>query len=371
MECSREGGIIAPDNSLRTADTLLKLVTNTSDNNDELKRLLVERRLQRATLALADANGLYYAAALRIMQLGVQLVDTERWDAELRNIQEIRNAISTLNTVATEHDIQYILIKEYRVVPNVARDVDIFIHEHDRKRLTEALGTCGFAILHDNPAETSLHARGSRRIDAYARIRYLGKDFIQQDLLWDFRVIHSTHGVAHPGLSPTLTLLLNSIHGLLGHPYLTLLDYLDFLELIENLGNVDDCRDLANKAGWQGLFDEWLQKLGRLREGMAKDGYSAGFPARNGALFTLRCVSQINDMKSGSRLKLTVLLNSIWDDFIYLAEKSGMARVIKSSAAASGVANQVGHHLREMRGDAKRSDSNNREEDSGTDYGGL
>lgn len=351
-----------PSSHLGIAGVLFNLVTKASDNARVLQGLLMDRRFQRLTLALADANGLYYAAAQQIKQMNVPLFDTERWNLELENIVEIKKSIATLNSVTNNSDLRYILIKEYRAIPNVARDVDILIHEDDRNRLIEELNPFGFSILHNNPAEISLEGMASRRIDMYTGIRYFGKDFIREELLWDACEMHSSHDVLHPGLSPPLNLLVNSIHGIFGHPYLTLLDYLDISDLMRDPGNLDCCRRMAAEAGWLDLLEEWFRRINDLQVRVGALGKRVKFPMRNGIFLTLRNASQIEGMKMSPGVRLTLISNLLWDDTIYVAEKSGIYRALKSSKIASGMANRVGHSLRQMRGDTKYGNTSKNEE---------
>jgi len=332
---------------------ILDFIDESQNNRSEFVPILSNSRFQETLLNYADINGLYYAVAQTIKQLGIPLLKPERFSLELKQIAEIKTTIEILNSISSEYGVKYILIKDINNVQNVARDVDILIHKADWDIMKNALFERGFTIIHDNPAEISFEARGCRRVDIYNGISYFHKDFIRSNRLWGSIEIHTTHGVSHPGLSCSLSLLVNSIHGIFGHPYLSLLDYISFLRSISDKTIVDNSIKIANELGWSRLFERWIERIQVFNDRIEKQGRFLRFPVRNGISFTLDCVTMIEDIDFASRAKFAMAINLIWDDLLFVANKSGIGPRFKSSMILPIMTNRLGHSLRLLRGDSK------------------
>ncbi len=324
-------------------------------NKSDLNYLKENRKALDRTIAVARANGLYFPFVKELIRIGGRLSSQEelRWTSELQSRSEFQSTIALLNEISRRTGIEYILIKNSSVIENVPRDVDILVREQDFGQFIELLTRHGLKLVSKNIAEISLRKPGLMRIDIYARIHYLGRDFLDERLLWESRANSSTHGIVHPSLAPEAAYLLHSIHGLLGHGGITLLDFLELNGLESRIQDPALCREKAAAFGWGEMFDLWTDKIHSLQKRVYEEHLPVSFPLRLGRHFILKCVSSLDGHSMKRRERLVLGLSLFWDDLIHFSESSGLATILRRSELATGVTNSLGHRVRAMRGDRK------------------
>lgn len=325
---------------------------------DHLPVLKKNGEVLKAAIALARANALYFPFMNRLIRSGVGLPPRERepWARELEAALEFKRTIEVLNEVSRNSGIPYTLIKNGGIIEHVPRDVDILVRPDDRNQFIELLAEHGLNLIHDARSETTLARSGLMKIDVYARIHYLGRDFLGENFLWDSRLKASTHGISHPALNPEASYTLDLIHGLMGHGGITLLDFLDLRGLRRQMKNPGACRAEALAFGWQGAFDLCTAELDTLARIAYEDRAAIDFPFRYGRQFIMRCVNSLDGDSLTPHQRLALDLSLLWDEVVDFSETSGLATILRRSETVFRIANSLGHQLRSMRGDWKGSD---------------
>ena len=324
-------------------------------NGSDVPRLPRDSRVLAAALRLAEANGLSYCLLRFLTRSGIAFPSSEaaHWATVLETREKFLRTITFLNEVAERFSVDYVMIKDCSTVDHVPKDVDVLVREDERSRFVQALRECGLDIVHDDLAETSLQGSDLLRIDVYARIRYLGRDFLDTRFLWGSRRAATTYGIDHPGLGPEAAYLLNSVHGLFGHGSLTLLDFLDLMNLQARVTGPSRCRSQAHACGWAGAFDMLTSHYQELRGQLRNESKALAFPHRFGTGFILRCVSSLDAPSLGARERAAFGASLLWDDLIFLFETSGLAEGLARSPVGTRLGNAMGHRLRAARGDRK------------------
>ena len=334
---------------------LLAAAGAVSAKGSDVPRLPRDARALAVALRLAEANGLYYCLLRFLTRSGIAVPSSEsaRWATVLKTRERFLQTITFLNDVAERFGIDYIIIKNCSTVDHVPRDVDVLVREDERSRFMQALRESGLDIVHDDLAETSLQGNGLLRIDVYARIRYLGRDFLDGRFLWESQRAATTYGIDHPGLGPEAAYLLNSVHRLFGYGSITLLDFLDLMNLEARLDKPSWCRSQAQACGWARTYDMLTAHFQELGDRLRNESKALAFPHRFGTSFVLRCVSNLDALSLGARERAAFGISLLWDDLIFLFETSGLAEGLRRSPMSARLGNAMGHRLRSARGDRK------------------
>lgn len=314
-------------------------------------------RQAAASALLADRNGLYYPFLTAWIARGGRVPHGQeaRWREEQRNRDRLQATLVTLNRASARSRVEYAVIKGASILDPVYRDVDVLVRDEEREPFLAALGEEGFVTVSEDEAEFSLAAPERLRVDLYSRIHYLGRDFLPVGELFTSLERMRSQGIEHPCLSPESSFLMNSIHGLLGHSAVSLMDFLDLVALRRQIGDLSRVRARAARAGWGVMFDRWLDHLGDLERRVYQEHRAVTFPARHGHRFILDCVDSLDGRPLSARELRVLGLTLLWDDLIYYTEDAGLDRPLKESRLASRLGNVVGHQLRILRGDSKSS----------------
>lgn len=312
-------------------------------------------RTVRVAFETARPNGLFYAMASRWTAQGRALpreADAP-WREAMQQREAFRRTVEDLNRAASVSRREYCMIKDYRAVENVPRDVDVLVREADQPAFLAALQSDGFRFASRDEAEVSLSKPGGLRVDVYGKIHYLRRDFLDPEYLFSMRRDCISHGVAHPGLAPEAAYLLNSAHGLFGHAELTLLDFLDFRKLRAEIRDAAAVKGVASHRGWGRVLERWEGHLLDLERRVYEQREPVRFPLRNGRRFLLDCVGQLDGAPLARQDRRALSLSLVWDQLIFVAETAGLAKLLRRSALASLASNTAGHRLRLLRGDRK------------------
>jgi hypothetical protein len=310
------------------------------------------RGLLRAA-EFADRNGVYYPFMKNWIAAGHQVPQTHRgrWAREQSTREALVRTLQLLKRVAQRTHTEYTVIKDCAVPDAVPRDVDVLVPPEMHEAFLEGLADEGLVAVFDNEAEHSFAGPDTMRVDVYNRIHYLGREFLPLEFLRFSRVSKETHGVVHPGLDPSASFLVNSIHGLLGHAAISLLDFLDLCALRDTQGDLAQTRARAEAEGWGRCFDRWVEHVDVLRARVFDEHEAVRFPVRHGHRLVRECLSGIDGGLPGRRGLLDLSL--LWDDLVFYSDDSGLTDGLRRSRIATAVANAAGHRLRILRGDRK------------------
>ena len=309
-------------------------------------------------LRLARANGLFLAFGRGLATAGHELPRDHAapWTEELAARGAYERTFELLEATSRGSGVPFSVIKNIWTVEHVPRDVDIFVRDTDLRAFLGALRTNGCEVLYDDDAEISVLAHGRLRIDVYTRIHYLGRDFLSEEALAESRTTEMLNGLRVPTVRADIAYALNSIHSLLGHGALTLLDLIDLRALEARIGDLSSARAHAERFGWSRTFDAWTAHLERLGVRFFQNGRPPAFPLRHGRRFIRRAVSLLDGTPLDLRERIALQASLLWDDVVFASEGAGFGETVRRSPVATGVANAAGHRLRTLRGDRKRSE---------------
>ena len=319
-------------NNVDPMKIVLSVVDLEYQNNIQLEEIVKNRDLLKVAVKLAERNGLYYCFILRLKELNIDslFLDEERWNLENQKLSELKETIKLLNKVLNDSGIDYILIKSCNTIPHIPRDVDVFVHKGEKRKIIEALGNNGMKCVRSDIAQTTLKKEKYLETDIYTGIRYFGVEFLDESLLWNSNVKSKIFGIEYPGLNEEADLLLTLIHSLFGHRVITLLDFLHIKSLRDNIRDIDLCRKYAYEKGWGAVFDLVLNELDSLHRRIYKEGEIIHFPHMFGTNFILKCVSMVDGLYINKSNKIFLRISLILDKVIYRLKDSVLYNLLKS-----------------------------------------
>ena len=319
-------------NKLNPMKILLSVIDPEYPNDIHVEEIVKDRVLLKSAIKLAEKNGLYYCFVLRLKELNIDLsfLEQERWDKENQKLSELKETIMLLNKVSNDYGIDYILIKTCNTIPHIPRDVDIFVHKGEKRKIIEALGNNGMKCVRSDVAQTTLKKEKYLETDIYMGIHYFGVEFLAEGFLWNSNVKSKIFGMEYPGLNEEADFLLTLIHSLFGHRVITLLDFLHIKSLRDNIRDIDLCRKYAYEKGWGSVFDLILNELDTLRRRIYKEGELIHFPHLLGTSFILKCVSMVDGLYINKSNKIFLRVSLILDKVIYRLKDSVLYNLLKS-----------------------------------------
>lgn len=319
-------------NNVDPMKVVLSVVDLEYQNNIQLEEIVKNRDLLKSAVKLAERNGLYYYFILRLKELNIDLsfLGEERWDKENQKLSELKETIMLLNKVSKDYGIDYILIKACNTIPHIPRDVDIFVHKEEKRKIIEALGNNGMNCVRSDIAQTTLKKEKYLETDIYTGIRYFAVEFLDENFLWKSNVKSKIFGMEYPGLNGEADFLLTLIHSLFGHRVITLLDFLHIKSLRDNTRDIDLCRKYAYEKGWGSVFDLVLNELDSLHRRIYKEGELIHFPHLFGTNFILKCVSMVDGLYINKANKMFLRISLILDKVIYRLKDSVLYNLLKS-----------------------------------------
>ena len=318
--------------NLDSMKILLSVIDLEYPSDIHLEEIAKDRALLKSTIKLAERNGLYYYFSLRLKELNIDLsfLEEERWNPKNQKLSELKETIMLLNKVSNDCGIDYILIKSCNTIPHIPRDVDIFVHKGEKRKIIEALGNNGMKCVRSDIAQTTLKKEKYLETDIYTGIRYFGVEFLDESFLWNSNVKSKLFGMEYPGLNAEADFLLTVIHSLFGHRVITLLDFLHIKSLRDNIRDIDLCRKYAYEKGWGSVFDLVLNELDTLHRRIYKEGEIIDFPYLFGTSFILKCVSIVDGLYMSTSNKIFLRISLILDKVIYRLKDSVLYNLLKS-----------------------------------------
>ena len=319
-------------NKLEPMKILLSVIDPGYPDDIPVEELVKNKDLLKSVVKLAERNGLYYCFILRLKELNIDssFLEEERWNQENQKLSELKETIMLLNKVSNDYGMDHILIKSCNTIPHIPRDVDIFVHKGEKRKIIEALGNNGMKCVHSDIAQTTLKKEKYLETDIYTGIRYFGVDFLDESFLWNSNVKSKIFGIEYPGLNAEADFLLTLIHSLFGHRVITLLDFLHIKSLRDNLRDIDLCRKYAYEKGWGAVFDLVLNELDSLHRRIYKEGEVIRFPYLLGTKFILKCVSMVDGLYINKSNKIFLRISLILDKVIYRLKDSVLYNLLKS-----------------------------------------
>ena len=334
----------------------LKRILSVVNSNSYFQRreFLNNKNEFNSAINFAERNGLYFLFVDKIMDFGLKLpfLNKEKWQTEVERQEKLINTIHFLNRIKRQGNADYVLIKSFNTLPNVPKDIDIFVKKDERQKLLDILEKEGMIYVQSSIAETKLKGK-YLNIDIYTEINYLGVDFIDVDFIYRSITENEIFGLKYCGLNYEADFLLTIIHGLFGHRRFTLLDFLHINNLMHYI-NLDFCRDYAEKKGWGKVFDLIISEIESINKKLyyEKIDNNIDFPYLFSETFILDSVSKLeqNDVKINT---FFLLINLIFDRITFELVNSPLYTIFESNEFIKASINSFSSFLKRKRGDKK------------------
>lgn len=342
-------------NKLNPMKIVLSVVDPEYPNDVHVEEIARDRTILKKAIKLSERNGLYYYFIYRLKEMGVDLPSLEenRWKEENKKLSGFKETITLLNNISKDYGIDYILIKACTTLPHTPRDVDIFVHKEDKRKIVKALEDKGMKCTHSDDVDTTLTKGEYLKVDIYTGLCYFTVDFIDGEFLWDSCVVDKMFGIDYPGLNNEVNFLVMLVHSLFGHRSMSLLDFLHMKALVDNIQDMDFCRNYAYEKGWGSAFDLALRKVESIHERIYKEGEVVYFPYLFDREFVLQCISGIEGLDIRGFNKIFLRVSFIQDRVIYELKDTFIYNLLKSFEPARKLYGSVGYFIRNMRGDKK------------------
>ena len=319
-------------NKLDPMKILLSVIDPEYPNDIHVEEIVNNLDLLKAAMKLAEKNGLYYYFILRLKELNIDspFLEEDRWNKENQKLSELKETVMLLNKVSNDYGIDYILIKSCNTIPHIPRDVDVFVHKGEKRKIIQALENNGMNCVRSDIAQTTLKKGKHLETDIYTGIHYFAVEFIDESFLLKSSIKSKIFGVEYPGLTEEADLLLTLIHSLFGHRVITLLDFLHIKTLKDNIRDIDLCRKYAYEKGWGYVFDFVLNELDTLHRRIYKEGEIIDFPYMFGTNFILKCVSMIDGLYISSINKLFLHISLFLDIIVQKSKDTILYELLRS-----------------------------------------
>jgi len=316
------------------------------------EELVGNDRLLNSVIRIAEKNGLYYSFISKLKEHGLVLNNQQehRWNEEKQRLLELKKTIALLDEVATNGDIEYVIIKACNSIPHVPRDIDIFVRKEDRMKMIEALENKGMNCVQLGIAETSLKGE-YMKVDIYTEICYIGVNFIDDEFLLQSSFKDEFFGVKYSGLNNEANLLLLLVHSLFGHRSISLLDFVHIKHIREST-DVDKCKRYALKMGWEPVFDLVLNDIDVIQKRFYS-GLDIPFPHLFGRGFVWNCIYGIRGLNLDLQNRIFFHITLVQDRIIYELKDTPIYDLIKSYEPTRNLINSLTAFIKSKRGDKK------------------
>ena len=269
---------------------------------------------------MAKENGLLYSFSKNALTYEVlpRQVLLRINEEEKLNFFKLQKSLRFVNCILNEKNIDFLYIKLFRNIDYAPRDVDILVKRGQTPAVLSAFKDRGLIVRKSGGVETKCTLPGLLNIDFYEGFEYLSTDFIDQQLLWanPRRVrICSTECLIPNLVADYLTLI---IHSLLGHRFISMLDFLYAKSFFNNNGVIKDLAYKANQNGWNYPFLTTVSLLKEVYNNLySKPSHykSYNFPYPFQPKFILSAFNGFASMSE--KRKLSFILSSFVDKLYY------------------------------------------------------
>jgi len=209
-------------------------------------------------LRIAEENGLLYHFSKKLLEDGGELPNELLKNIlrqEEENLVKLKKTLHFVSSLFREEDLDFIFIKLYRGKPYVPRDVDVLVKRAQNQRIVSELKKRNVTVRTFYGVETQFEKEDLLDVDLYQGFYYLSLPFLEAEFLWrDTRTVNIC-GVECPIPGNDADFLSLLIHALLGHRYLSLLDFLYSKSLLLNGSlNIDELVYHTKQLGWSDAF---------------------------------------------------------------------------------------------------------------------
>lgn len=345
----------------RTSESLLLLLQyvdkgfRSKRNLAELKN--IERVLPEA-MSIAKENGLLYYFSQELTKNGVEFPEEFGYEIakEERKLLIFKRTLTTMKQVFESAGLDLMFIKLYRGVPYVPRDIDILVRSDQLQQLALTMRRAGFTVRSFQGVENECRKEGLLKIDLYQDFRYLSVRFMDQEFLWKNPRKVDIFGVecSIPSLAADFISL--SVHDLLGHRYLSFLDFLYADELVnDDLVDPDEAIEQPKKYQWENAFYYFTSLIKELHVALHSESFDVSFPFGFSAKHLLTAFGSFAHQDVSEQRKLVFIFSTLVDRVLF--HYTLFSRSTSTELSQGIRSNLLGplHRMRHWVGDSKLS----------------
>jgi len=247
-------------------------------------------------------------------------------------------------------------IKLYRGIPYTPRDVDILVRKEQSRQIFSALEKRNMVLKRFNGVETQFEEEGLLKVDLYQGFHYLSLDFSDDEFLWKDPRTVSICGVECLIPSYEADFLSLIIHALLGHRYLSLLDFLYAKSLLNRKLNLDESLRQAKKYGWSSAFLAIVSAIQNIHQAVysgANITKLISFPYTFSPRFILKAFQGFADMPISAKTKFTFILSTIIDSVFHEYQMIQRSTSFEAPNEVKKAVMRIIHKVRGLSGDYK------------------
>jgi hypothetical protein len=286
-------------------------------------------------------------------ELGIPLSASlnNRWNVEKNRALEFRHALSLITLSSHKGGYEYIFIKNCNSIPNIPRDIDIYIKSKDQEKIMALLATKGMKNVQKSVTETAMKG-DLMRVDFYTSICYVGITFFDDALLWNSRVLATDQDLQYIDLTNETNFLVMLVHSIFGHRSMSLLDFLH-MGNIRPFINIGECREKASQKGWGLMVDLALATFDGLYETIYSKRTVVLFPFLFDSDFVIHCINKIDDLTVEYSQKLALHVTLFQDKLIFLMKDTRLYLLLKNFEPVRNMINTTTAYIKSGRRDKK------------------
>jgi len=312
-------------------------------------------------IAIARENGLLYYFSKRVIEEGKfsnepfkKIVEQEE-----KNLIKLKKTLHFINSLFEREGLDFMFIKLYRGIPYAPRDVDILVRKEQSHQIFAALKRRNITLKRFNGVETQFKEEGLLKVDLYQGFYYLSLDFLDGEFLWkDSRTVNVS-GVDCLIPSYEADFLSLIIHAILGHRYLSLLDFLYAKSLLNRKLNLDESLRQAKKYGWSSAFLTMVSTIQNIHQELylgANTTKLINFPYTFSPRFILKAFQGFSNMPISAKTKFTFILSTMIDSVFHEYQMIQRSTSFEAPDEVKNAVMRIIHKVRGLSGDYKYVD---------------
>ena len=338
---------------INSFSVLKSVVCKGNLDKTSLMKLSENRKILDKVLHLAEINGLYYLFVINLKELGLDLTLEERFDLELKKIEEFKRTLTLLNEVSNQTKIDHILIKSCIDIPHVPRDIDVLIRSCQKESFIKALIERGLKPVYLTDVETALSKDGYLKIDIYTETRYLDYTFLNEPYLWNSIAKKIIFGEEHWMLNNEANLLLLMVHSVFGHRNMTFLDYIQ-IDYILSKTDLAICEKYAIEKGWIQTFNIIFNEFHKIKTMIDSSCHSKlYFPYKFDHNFLLTSFMSLNSGQINKKFLFFLYVSLFIDGLLHELRKYKIYNYLLKYSHLRIAFNSFNYYIRHSVGDTK------------------
>jgi hypothetical protein len=276
------------------------------------------------TAVIAKENGLLYYFSKRLFEEGILSKSTLEYmvKEEKKGFEKLRNTLAFIKSVFEGEGLDFRIIKLYRHIPYVPKDVDILIRKDQSDHVFAVLGKKGIIRSFSNGVEAQFRKKDLFKIDLYQGFHYFSLNFFDDEFLWKNPRVVNICGIECPIPSYEADFLSTVIHSFLGHEHLSLLDFIYIKDLMNKIYNLNEILHQVRKYNWSYAFLSMISTVIRFYQEIYLESKKIiDFPCMFSPKFILKAFNGFVNMPINTRAKFAFILSSLINNLFHKYQK--------------------------------------------------